>query len=138
MALSGHKTVSVFKRYNLVSVDELRDIRWSASEGRGDTYFDTRPMSSQKGLQPCFCNPLIFFGARSESRTRTPVRAVDFESTASTNSAIRARNRPETVSISDAWSPPFNSNITRNAARNQRGNEVFGNDSLTRGRGGCQ
>ncbi len=29
-------------------------------------------------------------GARSESRTRTPLRAVDFESTASTNSAIRA------------------------------------------------
>ena len=33
-----------------------------------------------------------FVGARSESRTRTPVRAADFESAASTNSAIRARS----------------------------------------------
>ena len=33
---------------------------------------------------------LSVVGARSESRTRTPVRAVDFESTASTDSAIRA------------------------------------------------
>ncbi len=32
----------------------------------------------------------IFYGARSESRTRTPLPAVDFESTASTSSAIRA------------------------------------------------
>jgi hypothetical protein len=35
-------------------------------------------------------NSLIFFGARSESRTRTALRPVDFESTASTGSAIRA------------------------------------------------
>jgi hypothetical protein len=35
-------------------------------------------------------NELCLLGARSESRTRTPLPAVDFESTASTNSAIRA------------------------------------------------
>gem|GEM_PF-6669881 len=38
-------------------------------------------------------------GARSESRTRTPVRAVDFESTASTYSAIRAHARLRSIDV---------------------------------------
>ena len=56
-----------------------------------DTYMDTKAdIQMKKGFRPraeSFCE---FLGARSESRTRTPLPAVDFESTASTCSAIRA------------------------------------------------
>ncbi len=48
MALSGHRTMSCFKRYNLVTEEELKGIKWSISGGNAgtmDTYMDTK----QKG-----------------------------------------------------------------------------------------
>ncbi len=90
MAMSGHKTMSVFKRYNLVTAEELQDMKWEVKKGTMDTYIGHQGRGGMKKGFSYPPNPLCFLGARSESRTRTPLRAVDFESTASTYSAIRA------------------------------------------------
>ncbi len=42
MAISGHKTMSVFKRYNLVTEEELQDVSWEVNTGTMDTYMDTK------------------------------------------------------------------------------------------------
>jgi hypothetical protein len=42
MALSGHKTMKVFRRYNLVSEKELRNISWKKEECTVDTNMDTK------------------------------------------------------------------------------------------------
>ncbi|MEC7683412.1 MAG: hypothetical protein VYC88_06215, partial [SAR324 cluster bacterium] len=35
MIISGHKTTSVFRRYNVVTDDELQDVKWKNDENFG-------------------------------------------------------------------------------------------------------
>ena len=35
MTISGHKTTSVFRRYNVVTDDELQDVNWKNDENYG-------------------------------------------------------------------------------------------------------
>ncbi len=35
MIISGHKTTSVFRRYNVVTDDELQDVNWKNDENYG-------------------------------------------------------------------------------------------------------
>jgi hypothetical protein len=42
MARFGRKTMSVFKRYNLVAEEELHDMKWEVKKGTMDTYVDTK------------------------------------------------------------------------------------------------
>ena len=35
LTISGHKTTSVFRRYNVVTDDELQDVKWKNDENSG-------------------------------------------------------------------------------------------------------
>ncbi len=35
MAISGHRTTSVFRRYNVVTEEELQGVKWKTEESRG-------------------------------------------------------------------------------------------------------
>jgi hypothetical protein len=42
--MSGHKTDSAFRRYNLVSEEEISRVKWYEEEKNVDTYMDTKAL----------------------------------------------------------------------------------------------
>ena len=63
---------------------------------------------SKKGIQPNRLNPFDTAGARDENRTRTPIRARDFKSLASTSSATQAPCSISLFTARSVWlNPPF-------------------------------
>jgi integrase len=49
MALSGHKTMACFKRYNLVTDEELSQIKWPSQEKKARTVDTNMDTSNKKG-----------------------------------------------------------------------------------------
>ena len=41
MAVSGHKTMNIFRLYNLFTETELSQMKWMDTGGMMDTYMDT-------------------------------------------------------------------------------------------------
>jgi hypothetical protein len=87
--LPGHRSGRITTHYSMA---ELANLIAAANAVCGEKSRTGHPQEENSPSR-CWLTRLDryrFFGARSESRTRTPLRAVDFESTASTDSAIRA------------------------------------------------
>jgi len=72
MAASGHETISIFKRYNLVDESEVKTL---IEDSGMDTYMDTRALGSQilKG-RAMMLNPfkLLVLRARFEPARWSP------------------------------------------------------------------
>jgi|GEM_PF-124603 len=91
MEITGHSTTEMFHRYNTVDVED----RTQAVNQMGaylqvlDKTLDNESQDKKKELANS-ANPLKLFGAEGETRTRTSVRTLDPEPSASTSSATSA------------------------------------------------
>jgi len=71
MAMSGHKTMSVFKRYNLVTEEELQDMKWEVDGGRWTPIWTPRPKQNEKRIQAFAKSFVMSWCSERESNSHT-------------------------------------------------------------------